>query len=80
VGEHLRARGIQTSVHYPPIDRFTAYADAPRRPLPRTGAVADRLLTLPLFPHMSDEDVDAVVEALVEAVATSAGAPVAAEA
>jgi dTDP-4-amino-4,6-dideoxygalactose transaminase len=80
VREHLRARGIQTSVHYPPIDRFTAYADAPRRPLPRTGAVADRLLTLPLFPHMSDEGVDAVVEALVEAVATSAGAPVAAEA
>jgi dTDP-4-amino-4,6-dideoxygalactose transaminase len=66
----LRERGIQTSVHYPPIDRFTAYADGPRRPLPRTDSVADRLLTLPLFPHMSNEQVDSVVDALLDAVAT----------
>jgi dTDP-4-amino-4,6-dideoxygalactose transaminase len=80
VREQLRARGIQTSVHYPPIDRFTAYVDGPRRPLPRTDAVADRLLTLPLFPHMSDAQVDAVVDALLDAVAASGRTPVAAEA
>jgi dTDP-4-amino-4,6-dideoxygalactose transaminase len=79
VREKLRERGIQTSVHYPPIDGFTAYADGPRRPLPRTDSVADRLLTLPLFPHMSDEQVDAVVEALLAAVAAPARAPVAAQ-
>jgi dTDP-4-amino-4,6-dideoxygalactose transaminase len=79
VRETLRERGIQTSVHYPPIDRFTAYAGGPRRPLPRTDAVADRLLTLPLFPHMSDEQVDLVVEALLAAVVAPARAPAAAQ-
>jgi dTDP-4-amino-4,6-dideoxygalactose transaminase len=65
----LRDVGIQTSVHYPPIHRFSAYADAgAARPLPNTELVADRILTLPLFAHMRAEQVDAVTEALVRAL------------
>jgi dTDP-4-amino-4,6-dideoxygalactose transaminase len=65
----LAEQRIQTSVHYPPIHAFSQYAEAgTRRPLPRTEAVAGRLLTLPLFAHMTDEQGDAVVEALVDAV------------
>ena len=56
--------GIQTSVHYPPIHRFSAYRSESRRPLPQTDAVAERLLTLPLYGRMTDEQVDAVIEAL----------------
>jgi dTDP-4-amino-4,6-dideoxygalactose transaminase len=65
----LRDSGVQTSVHYPPIHLFTYYREtfAPR-PLPRTEAVAERLLTLPLFGRMTDEQVDVVVEGLLEAV------------
>jgi dTDP-4-amino-4,6-dideoxygalactose transaminase len=60
---------IQTSVHYPPIHQFTQYREAgARRPLPRTDAVAERLLTLPLFAHMTDDQVDAVTSALLSAV------------
>jgi dTDP-4-amino-4,6-dideoxygalactose transaminase len=70
----LRDVGIQTSVHYPPIHRFTAYAGGTGRPLPVTESVADRILTLPLFAHMRDEQVDTVCDALVSAVAES-GAP-----
>jgi dTDP-4-amino-4,6-dideoxygalactose transaminase len=58
----LAERGIQTSVHYPPIHTFTAYGS--KRPLPQTDAVASRLLTLPLYGSMSDEQVDAVIEAM----------------
>jgi dTDP-4-amino-4,6-dideoxygalactose transaminase len=62
---------IQTSVHYPPIHTFSAYRDSPLRvPLPRTESVARRLLTLPLFGHMRDEQVDAVVETLAGALST----------
>jgi dTDP-4-amino-4,6-dideoxygalactose transaminase len=61
----LEERGIQTSVHYPPIHTFTAYRSASRRPLPRTDAVAERLLTLPLFGGLSDEQVEAVIEGLL---------------
>lgn len=64
--ESLRERGVQTSVHYPPIHRFSAYADAaPRVPLVRTESVAARLLTLPLFGHMRDDQVDLVADTLL---------------
>lgn len=62
----LAAEGIQTSIHYPPIHTFKAYAEGPR--LARTEALAARQLTLPLYPQMSESDVDAVVEALLAAV------------
>ena len=61
----LDERGIQTSVHYPPIHTFTAYRDRSRRPLPQTDALAGRILTLPLYGRLSDEQVDAVIEGLL---------------
>jgi dTDP-4-amino-4,6-dideoxygalactose transaminase len=60
-------KGIQTSVHYPPIHRFSAFAPY-RRELPRTDEIADALVTLPLFPHMTDDAVDYVVEAVRDVV------------
>jgi dTDP-4-amino-4,6-dideoxygalactose transaminase len=62
----LGERRIQTSVHYPPIHQFSAYRDiATRRALPNTEAVAPRLVTLPLYAHMSDDDVSAVTDAVL---------------
>jgi dTDP-4-amino-4,6-dideoxygalactose transaminase len=74
VQESMRSRGIQTSVHYPPIHRFSAYAEAAgaRRDLPETDDVAERVLTLPLYPHLQDDQVDDVADALHEALATEA--------
>lgn len=70
VRESLTQAGVQTSVHYPPIHTFSAFsAYTGRRPLPRTDAVAARLLTLPLYPHLTDEDVDFVGAALTTAIA-----------
>ena len=60
---------IQTSVHYPPIHRFSHYSkDADGRALPRTEAAAERLITLPLFAHMSDDQVELVIESVLQAV------------
>ena len=65
----LGEQGIQTSVHYPPIHMFTYYREAVApRPLPQTDAVARRLLTLPLFGRMTDEQADAVIAGLLDAV------------
>jgi dTDP-4-amino-4,6-dideoxygalactose transaminase len=65
----LSERRIQTSVHYPPIHRFTFYEElGRRRPLPQTEALAGRILTLPLYAHMSDEQVELVVDALLGAL------------
>jgi dTDP-4-amino-4,6-dideoxygalactose transaminase len=66
VRSDLAARGIQTSVHYPPIHAFSHYAElGARRALPRTDAVAERVLTLPLYAHLEEEQVDTVAEALL---------------
>jgi dTDP-4-amino-4,6-dideoxygalactose transaminase len=62
----LNEVGIQTSVHYPPIHGFSAYRSEAGRPLPMTDAVAQRLLTLPLYGRMTDEQADAVVEGLLQ--------------
>jgi dTDP-4-amino-4,6-dideoxygalactose transaminase len=65
----LTSDGIQTSVHYPPIHQFSCYrGSAQRRPLPATEAVADRLVTLPLYPHMSELDRRAVSAAVNRAI------------
>jgi dTDP-4-amino-4,6-dideoxygalactose transaminase len=69
----LVERRIQTSVHYPPIHQFSAFSGYSSRALPRTEDVGARLLTLPLFPHMRDEQVDEVVDALAAAVRAPAG-------
>ena len=69
----LDERGIQTSVHYPPIHLFSCYRRfLARRRLPVTELVADRLVTLPLYPHMDDADVDAVITAVQEAISLEA--------
>jgi dTDP-4-amino-4,6-dideoxygalactose transaminase len=64
----LDAAGIQTSVHYPPIHTFTQYRSAEQRPLPETEALAERILTLPLYGRMTGQQIDAVTEALLAAL------------
>jgi dTDP-4-amino-4,6-dideoxygalactose transaminase len=59
---------IQTSVLYPAIHEFTAYAGASGS-LPRSELAARTELTLPLFPHLSEGDQDRVVEAVTVGVA-----------
>jgi dTDP-4-amino-4,6-dideoxygalactose transaminase len=69
VRRSLTKHGIQTSILYPAIHEFAYYRTRfPGISLPRTEAVARRQLTLPLFPHMTDEQVDRVCEAVAEAV------------
>jgi dTDP-4-amino-4,6-dideoxygalactose transaminase len=65
----MRAAGVQTSIHYPPSHRFACYQDPSRAPLTVTDQAAARLLTLPLNPKMSAEDVTTVVKELTDALA-----------
>jgi dTDP-4-amino-4,6-dideoxygalactose transaminase len=61
----LDRHAIQTSVFYPSIHRFTAYRElAGEASLPRTELASGTEVTLPLFAHMSDDQVDRVVEAI----------------
>ena len=55
----LASEGVQTSVHYPPAHHFQIYArDAPT--LPVTEDYARRAISLPIFPHMTEEQTQLV--------------------
>ena len=62
----LRDRGIGTQVHYIAANTFPLYRKLgyTSSPTPVAARASDELLSLPLFPAMSDEDVDRVVSSL----------------
>lgn len=65
----LREAGIGTQVHYIPVHSQPYYSDLyGARDLPGAVAYYARTLSLPLYPAMTLDDVDRVVEALKTAV------------
>ncbi len=65
--EHLHANGVSSAVHYPfPIHRTEAYADHGwgEGSLPVAERMAGEICTLPLFPTMSDAEVEQIVAAV----------------
>jgi dTDP-4-amino-4,6-dideoxygalactose transaminase len=70
ISSRLRELGIQTSIFYPSIHRFSAYRERfPDVSLPITELASRTELTLPFYPHMTDEDQVRVATALREALA-----------
>jgi dTDP-4-amino-4,6-dideoxygalactose transaminase len=68
----MRAEEVQTSIHYPPIHLFTYYRNRyPAVLLPVTEALAAREVTLPLYPTMSDTQVELVLAATRHALHTA---------
>lgn len=60
----LAGRGISSQIHYPrPIHHQDAYRDTATRPLPHTEALCREILSLPLFPGLTDAEQDQVIEA-----------------
>jgi len=68
--EGMKSRGIQTSIHYPPVHTFTSFKDGARGAdrLPVTDDVAAREVTLPLYPTLTDAQLRLVVEAARDAL------------
>jgi dTDP-4-amino-4,6-dideoxygalactose transaminase len=56
--------GVQTSVLYPSIANFSAYSDTQVGSLAHSDLAARTQVTLPLFPHMSGAQQQAVIDAL----------------
>jgi len=65
VMDALGKAGIGTQVHYLPVNRQPYYRQRYGTfSLPGADAYYERVLSVPLFPSMDDEDVDRVVESL----------------
>ena len=59
----LREAGIGTSVHFIPLHRFTLFREhAAGRTFPVADRVGEEILSLPIYPTMTDRDVERVID------------------
>jgi dTDP-4-amino-4,6-dideoxygalactose transaminase len=64
---HLKTADIGTAIHYPvPVHLQPAYTHLGQAGLPITEQLAQQVLSLPLYPQMTAEDVTAVAQAIQE--------------
>lgn len=63
----IHEAGVQTSVHYPAIHRFSIYKDY-GAVLPQTEYVTDHEITLPMYAALSMEDVEYICETVDRAI------------
>lgn len=69
--EELKARNIGTSVHFIPIHLHPYYRDKygyTPEDFPIAYREYQRLVSLPIYPRMSDQDIDDVIEAVADVV------------
>lgn len=61
---HLQERGIATGVHYTPIHLYSCYGN--RTSLPQAETVFTRIVSLPVYPDMTDTDVQRVIDSVTD--------------
>jgi dTDP-4-amino-4,6-dideoxygalactose transaminase len=79
VQAELKRRGVATGVHYPlPLHLQPAYQHLPYREgsFPLTERAAARILSLPIYPEMTEDQVAQVCDALREVCGGTIGQPV----
>ena len=70
VMQYMKERGVQTSIHYPPAHRFSCYRklDFNRTLLANTEKLGKRILTLPMYPGLTQKQVNLVAITFRDAV------------
>ncbi len=65
--ERLRAKGIGALIHYPvPVHQQPAYRTRTNVTLPETELAAQEVLSLPMFPQLTGEQVELVCQAIID--------------
>jgi dTDP-4-amino-4,6-dideoxygalactose transaminase len=64
VRNRLQIAGIQTSVHYPAVNRFSIYKQFDRGGLHNTEYVADNEITLPMYAKLTDESIKYITDTI----------------
>ena len=65
----LAAQGIQTGIHYPtPVHLLPAFEDLGYRPgqFPHSERAANEVLSLPMYPELTDAQIDRVATGVTE--------------
>ena len=67
----LKQKGVQSSIHYPPIHQFTEFAVSREyQNLEQSESAVLREVTLPLYPGMTDDQCDLVINSVRSALKT----------
>jgi perosamine synthetase len=72
--QRLRELGVGTAVHYPvPVHRQPLYIDLGygQVSMPVAERVADQVLSLPVHPGLSEQDLERIVESVRKVAATA---------
>ena len=65
----LKAEGIPSMVYYPkPMHLQTAFAGLSVRPCPVAASLCDRVLSLPMHPYLTEEQIDTVCTVILDAL------------
>jgi dTDP-4-amino-4,6-dideoxygalactose transaminase len=67
VRKFLYDNGVQTSVHYPPVHRFSIYNEW-NSALPVTEYISDNEITLPMYASLTIEQIDYISDLLKKAL------------
>jgi len=63
VAAHLKSQGIGASVHYdPPVHLQSFYLNSKRGDMAVTERVANSIISLPMYPHISQGDLDHMIK------------------
>jgi dTDP-4-amino-4,6-dideoxygalactose transaminase len=65
---HMKADGVQTSIHYPSFRQFSAFRNVELGATPIADYISEHELTLPLYPAMSKADLALTCGALEAAI------------
>jgi dTDP-4-amino-4,6-dideoxygalactose transaminase len=65
IRELLAAQGIQTSIHYPPVHRFSIYKDYFTE-LPLTDRYYETSLTLPMYGNLDESDIKFISKIVID--------------
>ena len=67
--KQLQNRGVQCAVYYPrPLHLQPCFPGGKTGSLPVTESLASRILSIPMHPFLTDEDVDYVIESVQESI------------
>lgn len=66
--QHLKDRGITSKVYFDPIHKYSIFQELGYGSvkLPTTELLASEVLTLPMYPHMTKDELNYILEAVIE--------------
>jgi dTDP-4-amino-4,6-dideoxygalactose transaminase len=67
IRDEMHSNGIQTSIHYPAVNKFSIYKDY-NAVLPQTEYVTDNEITLPMYAALTNEQIVFIIDTLNKSI------------